>query len=139
MATIDDCTLQDIRRVRDRRGTLAFIEGGIDLGFEIKRIYYTYDVPSQSTRAGHAHRALRQMYIAVSGAFDVVLDDGRKRRTVTLNRPDVGLNLVPGIWREIVNFSTNAVLLVLASEHYDEADYIRRYADFKAAVKDGTL
>jgi len=139
MATIDDCTLQDIRRVRDRRGTLAFIEGGIDLGFEIKRIYYTYDVPSQSTRAGHAHRALRQMYIAVSGAFDVVLDDGRKRRTVTLNRPDVGLNLVPGIWREIVNFSTNAVLLVLASEHYDEADYIRRYADFKVAVKDGTL
>jgi dTDP-4-dehydrorhamnose 3,5-epimerase-like enzyme len=139
MASVDDCNLQSIRKAVDRRGTLAFVEGGLDIGFEIKRVYYTYDVPSQSTRAGHAHRALRQMYIAVSGAFDVVLDDGRMRRTVTLNRPDVGLTIVPGIWREIINFSTNAVLLVLASEHYDETDYIRRYADFRAAVKEGSL
>lgn len=139
MASVDDCTLQPIRKVVDRRGTLAFLEGGIDLEFDIKRIYYIYDVPSQSTRAGHAHLALRQMYIALSGSFDVRLDDGRSRRTVTLNRPDIGLNLVPGIWRDVRNFSTNALLLVLASEHYDEADYIRRYADFKAAVKGGRL
>lgn len=139
MASIDDCTLKSVRKSVDRRGTLAFLEGGVDTGFEIKRVYYTYDVPSQSTRAGHAHRALRQMYLALSGSFDVLLDDGKRRRTVTLNRPDVGLSLVPGIWREIHNFSTNAVLLVLASEHYDEADYIRRYSDFKAAVKAGTL
>jgi len=139
MASVDDCTLQPIRKVVDRRGTLAFIEGGMDVGFDIKRIYYIYDVPSQSTRAGHAHLALRQMYIALSGSFDVRLDDGRQRRTVSLNRPDTGLLLVPGIWRDVRNFSTNAILMVLASEHYDEADYIRRYADFKAAVKEGRL
>lgn len=139
MATIDDCRLHPIRKVVDRRGTLAFIEGGSEFGFDIKRVYYTYDVPSQSTRAGHAHRALRQIYIALSGSFDVALNDGRHRRTVTLNRPDQGLELVPGIWRDIRNFSTNALLLVLASEHYDEADYIRRYADFKAAVRRGEL
>jgi len=139
MASVDDCRLHPIRKVVDRRGTLAFIEGAMDIDFEIKRVYYTYDVPSQSTRAGHAHRALRQVYIALSGSFDVVLSDGRHRRTVTLNRPDQGLELVPGIWRDIRNFSANALLLVLASEHYDEGDYIRRYADFKAAVRRGKM
>lgn len=139
MPSVHDCRLMDIRTVFDHRGAIAFVEGGIDIPFEIKRVYMTYDIPTYATRAGHAHRALRQLYIATSGAFDVILDDGREKRSVTLSRPAVGLLIGPGIWREITNFSANACLLVLASAHYDETDYIREHADFLAEVAAGTL
>ena len=132
MASVDDCRLMDIRTVFDHRGTIAITEGGIDLGFEIKRVYWTFDIPSKATRAGHAHRTLQQLYVAVSGSFEVQLDDGVRQSGVRLYRPDQGLLLVPGIWREISHFSSNACLLVMASEHYDEADYIREHRDFLA-------
>lgn len=135
MASVDDCRLIEIRSVFDHRGSIAFIEGGIDIPFEIKRVYLTDDIPTYATRAGHAHKSLRQLYVAASGAFDVHLDDGTRTRSVTLSRPSVGLLIGPGIWREILNFSANASLLVLASALFDETDYIRERDAFQAAVE----
>ena len=114
----------------DGRGNLAVIENNI-LQYKIKRVYYLYDIPSDATRGGHAHINLRQSLIALSGSFDVVLDDGKERKTITLNKPNKALLIPTGIWRELENFSSGAVCLVLASEVYDEADYIRGYEDFK--------
>lgn len=116
--------------VRDRRGNLTFVEGDKHAPFEIRRVYYLYDVPGGATRAGHAHRSLQQLLIAVSGSFDVVLDDGRTREVVTLNRSYIGLYIPQLVWREIENFSSGSVCLVLASEHYDEADYIHDHDEF---------
>ena len=121
----------DLPVVHDVRGSLCVAEGGA-LPFEIARVYYLYDVPSGSMRAGHAHKALQQLVIAVSGSFDVRLDDGRRTETVTLNRPHRGLLIGPMLWREIENFSSGAVCLVLASAAYDEADYYRDYTEFQA-------
>ncbi|MDB5971546.1 MAG: WxcM-like protein [Hydrocarboniphaga sp.] len=132
MATVDDCRLMDIRTVFDHRGTIAIVESELDVGFPIRRVYWTFDIPSQAVRAGHAHRALQQVYVAASGSFEVLLDDGERQSSIRLYRPDQGLLLVPGIWREISHFSSNACLLVIASELYDEADYIRDHADFLA-------
>lgn len=139
MADVDDCVMLEIPTVHDTRGKISFLQGGVDFDFEIRRVYYTYDIPTLSTRAGHAHRALRQVYIALSGSMEVHLDDGRRQRTVTLARPDRGLAIGPGIWREISGFSSNAVLLVVASEHYDEDDYYRDYEEFRAAVAAGVF
>lgn len=122
--------LLDMPVVADPRGNLCFIESGQHVPFEIKRVYYLYDVPSQSTRAGHAHHALHQLLIALSGSFDVRLHDGIRDERVTLNRPNRGLHIGPGTWRDIDNFSSGAVCLVLASAHYDESDYIRDFDDF---------
>lgn len=116
--------------VTDPRGNLCFVESGQHVPFEIKRVYYLYDVPSQSTRAGHAHHVLHQLLIALSGSFDVRLHDGRREERVALNRPNRGLHIGPGTWRDIDNFSSGSVCLVLASEHYEEADYIRDFDDF---------
>lgn len=116
--------------VRDRRGNLTFVEGDRHAPFEIRRVYYLYDVPGGATRAGHAHRGLQQLLIAVSGSFDVVLDDGRTREVVTLNRSYIGLFIPQLVWREIENFSSGSVCLVLASEHYDEDDYIHDHDEF---------
>jgi dTDP-4-dehydrorhamnose 3,5-epimerase-like enzyme len=116
--------------IHDRRGNLTFVEGERHAPFEIKRVYYLYDVPGGAARAGHAHRSLRQLLIAVAGSFDVVLDDGRQREVVTLNRSYIGLYLPQLVWREIENFSSGSVCLVLASEHYDEDDYIHDYDEF---------
>jgi len=124
----------DLPVVSDPRGNLCFAESGRHVPFDIQRVYYLYDVPSQSTRAGHAHRALYQLLIAVSGSFDVKLHDGVREATVTLNRPNRGLLIGPMQWRDIDNFSSGAVCLVLASRHYDEADYIRDFDDFLAAA-----
>ena len=137
MAHVDDCSLIDIRSVYDERGTIAFVEGGVDIGFEIRRLYWTFDIPSRATRAGHAHLTLRQLYVAVSGSFDVVLDDGRRTRTLRLSRPDQGLTLGPGIWRELRNFSSNACLLAAASAPFDEADYVRERERFQVLVDAG--
>lgn len=113
----------------DGRGNLSVIEKDI-LPYEIKRVYYLYDVPSTSSRGGHAHKKLQQFLIALSGSFDVVLDNGKQRRAITLNRPDRGLLIPNGIWRELENFSSGAVCLSLVSEVYDELDYIRDYEKY---------
>lgn len=116
---------------RDQRGNLAFIEGRQHVPFDIERVYYLYDVPSGSERAGHAHRQLRQLIIAVAGSFSVHLDNGQSQETINLNRSHVGILMGPMVWRVIDNFSSGAVCLVLASRHYDEADYIRNYEEFR--------
>ena len=116
--------------IPDVRGKLSFIEGGRHVPFDIARVYYLYDVPSAAVRGGHAHKELQQLIIAVSGSFDVRLDTGRVQRTVQLNRPSVGLLIGTRIWREIDNFSSGGVCLVLASEPYDEDDYYRDYDIF---------
>lgn len=121
--------------ISDPRGNLSFIESNTHLPFEIARVYYLYDVPSGSVRAGHAHKALDQLLIAVAGSFDVRLHDGVNQERVTLNRPHVGLHIGPMQWREIDNFSSGSVCLVLASTPYDEADYIRDFDAFLARVR----
>ncbi len=129
---IEDCKIIDLRKIHDVRGNLTPIEGGVDIPFEIKRIYYLYDVPSGESRGAHAHKELQQLIIAANGSFTITLDDGYNRKSFTLNRPYQGLYVVPGIWRDLDDFSSGAVLLCLASEHYIAEDYIRDYSDFKA-------
>ena len=123
--------LIDIPKIEDRRGNLSVIEGDC-VPFDIKRVYYLYDVPSGAFRGGHAHKKLYQFLVALSGSFDVRLKDGANEKIVTLNKPNKGLLIVPGIWRELENFSSGAVCLVLASEQFEEADYIRNYETFKS-------
>ncbi|OMQ08773.1 FdtA/QdtA family cupin domain-containing protein [[Flexibacter] sp. ATCC 35103] len=130
MTTIGDVQLIEIPKIQDRRGNLSVIEGTI-IPFASKRVYYLYDVPSGSKRGGHAHKKQQEFLIALSGSFDVVLKDGKSTQTVTLNRPNLGLLIVDGIWRELCNFSSGAVCLVLASDEFDEEDYIREYKNFK--------
>lgn len=120
----------ELPKIVDARGNLTMIESGQHLPFDIARAYYIYDVPSGSTRAGHAHKCLRQLFLALSGSFSLHLEDGRNRETLLLNRPHSGVLVEAGVWRTIDNFSGGAVCLVLASMHYNEADYIRSYEDF---------
>ena len=133
---INDIQLTEIRKISDGdgRGNLSVIEKDV-LPYEIKRVYYLYGVPSDGTRGGHAHKELQQFLIALSGSFDVVLDDGETRRTITLNRPNKGLLIPCGMWRELENFSAGAVCLSLVSAEYDEEDYIRDYDDFIQQTK----
>lgn len=130
---IKDLKLTDIAKISDPdgRGNLSVIEKDV-LPFGIKRVYYLYDVPSDSSRGGHAHIELQQFLIALSGSFDVVLDDGTTRTSITLNRPNKGLYIPNGIWRELENFSAGAVCLSLVSDVYKESDYIRDYQQFKS-------
>lgn len=121
--------------VHEPRGNLSFIEGGVHVPFEIKRVYYLYDVPGGAMRGGHAHKELQQVIIALSGSFDVVLDDGHSRQKVSLNRGYHGLYMANMIWRELENFSSGAVCMVLASERYQESDYIRDHDEFLRAVR----
>lgn len=132
--TIRDCSIINLPKVSDPRGNLTFIEGGRHLPFEFKRIFYLYDVPGGAWRAGHALKTCHQFLIAASGSFDVILDDGVERQRFHLNRSYYGLYIPPLIWREIDNFSSGSVSLVLASEFYDEQDYFRDYKDFSKAV-----
>jgi glyoxylate utilization-related uncharacterized protein len=132
---LDRARIVELRRIANPKGNLTPIEGNHDVPFDIKRVYYLYDVPGGENRGGHAHRALEQVIIAVSGSFDVVLDDGTDRRSFFLNRSYYGLYVPPMLWRELENFSSGSVSLVLASATYDEADYIRDYDEFVAAVK----
>jgi oxalate decarboxylase/phosphoglucose isomerase-like protein (cupin superfamily) len=132
--SLSDARLIDLRRIANPKGNLTPIEGGIDVPFEIKRVYYLYDVPGGESRGGHAHRELEQFIVAASGSFEVVLDDGQERRSWFLNRSWYGLYVPKMAWRELVNFSSGSVCLVLASAHYDEADYFRAYEDFVAAL-----
>lgn len=129
-STINECKLVDLRKISDPRGNLTPIEGGMDIPFDVKRIYYLYDVPSGESRGAHAHKELRQLIIAANGSFTITLDDGTNKKSFTLNRPYQGLLIVPGIWRDLDDFSSGAVLLCLASEHYMAEDYIRDYEEF---------
>lgn len=130
MNSIEDCRLLEFPRITDPRGALTFIENDRQIPFSLKRIYYLYDVPGGATRAGHSHRALQQVLIAMSGSFDVHVDDGVNRKTFHLNRSYMGLYIPCMIWRELDNFSSGSVCMSLASEFYEEADYYRSYQDF---------
>jgi dTDP-4-dehydrorhamnose 3,5-epimerase-like enzyme len=132
--TLADCRIQELPKISDPRGNLTFIEAGRHVPFDIQRVYYLYDVPGGAERGGHAHRQLRQLIVAMSGSFDVVLDDGTEKRRYHLNRSYQGLYICPMIWRELDNFSSGSVCMVLASEHYDEADYFRDHDIFLDAV-----
>jgi dTDP-4-dehydrorhamnose 3,5-epimerase-like enzyme len=131
---IEKCKLIDLPKIHDPRGNLTFIENMKHIPFEIRRVYYLYDVPGGSLRAGHAHKKLHQFLIAMSGSFDVTVDDGNHRLKYHLNRSYYGLYIPPLLWREIDNFSSGSVCLALASDFFDEADYFRHYPEFKRAV-----
>ncbi len=133
--SLKKCQLIDLPKIFESRGNLTFIEGNKNIPFDIKRVYYLYDVPGGSARGGHAHKALHQLIIAMSGSFDVHLDDGVEKKTVHLNRSYFGLYVCPMIWREIDNFSSGSVCLVLASDYYDEEDYYRNYSQFNLSIK----
>lgn len=127
---IDNCKIVELPKITDPRGNLTFIEGGDHIPFDIQRVYYLYDVPGGAERGGHAHKGLHQLIIAMSGSFDVVLDDGKNKKRVHLARSYYGLYVCPMIWRELDNFSSGSVCMVLASNKYDEADYYRNYNEF---------
>ena len=127
--TVHECRIVDIRKYTDNRGYLAVIEGGDDIPFEIKHIYYLYMVP-EAARGAHAHKQLQQLLVATSGSVDITLDDGKEKKTFHLDRPWKGLLVVPGLWRDLDNFSGGTVLMCLASEHYEAEDYIREYDEF---------
>jgi len=129
-STIYNCCVLELNKIHNRSGNITVIENLKHIPFEVKRVYYLYDVPGGGERGGHAHKELRQLIIAASGCFDIVLDDGKNKKVVELNRPYYGLYVLPGIWREIINFSSGAICLVLASEVYHKDDYIRGYQDF---------
>jgi len=133
--SIEKCRLVDVPKISNPSGNLTFIEGGRHIPFEIKRVYYLYDVPGGAERGGHAHKALHQLIIAMSGSFDILLDDGYQRKSYHMNRSYYGLYLCPMVWREINNFSSGAVCLALASAPYDESDYIRNYDVFIVAAR----
>lgn len=128
--TVFDCRVLQLPKVNNPAGNLTAINSSMDIPFEIKRVYFLYDLPAGEERGGHAHYELQQLIIASSGSFDVVLKDGKDERVVTLNRPFTGLLMVPGIWRELRNFSSGSISLVLASDHFRESDYIRDYQEF---------
>jgi hypothetical protein len=128
------CRLIDLPRIAEPRGNLTFVENGRHIPFDIRRVYYLYDIPGGAERGGHAHRRLQQLLIAIAGSFDVVVDDGRKRQRYHLNRSYFGLYLPPMTWRELDNFSSGSVCLVLASDPYDEADYYRDYQTYLNAL-----
>lgn len=131
--SVRDCRLVELPKIGEPRGNLTFIEGGVHIPFDIRRVYYLYDVPGGASRAGHGHRDLQQFIIAMSGSFQVVVDDGRQRKSFQLNRSYYGLYIPRMIWREIEDFSSGAVCTVLASTLYEEADYFRDYSEFQAA------
>ncbi len=132
--TIQACKLIDLPKISDPRGNLTFIETDRHVPFAFKRVYYLYDVPGGAERGGHAHRKLHEFVVAMSGSFDVVLNDGRERKVFHLNRSYHGLYISPMVWRELGNFSSGSVCLVLASDYYDESDYHRDYDVFLKAV-----
>ncbi|MDE6453949.1 MAG: FdtA/QdtA family cupin domain-containing protein [Muribaculaceae bacterium] len=136
-ARVHDCDILELDRHHSRRkGDLSVVSGGHTVPFDVRRVYYLYDVPGGESRGGHAHRRLQQLIIAAAGSFTVTLDDGHLKRRFTLNRPYHALLVRPGIWRTIDDFSSGAVCLVLASDHYDEAEYLRRYSDFLSFRKE---
>lgn len=135
---LPNCRLIDLPRIADPRGNLTFVEGGAHIPFDVRRVYYLYDVPGGAERGGHAHKELEQLIIALSGSYEVVLDDGLERRSVFLNNPSQGLLMPRMVWRELQNFSSGAVCLVLASALYSEEDYYRDYDAYRIARTEGS-
>ncbi len=135
MSQLSEVRTIDLPKIADQRGNLTFVEGGRHIPFDIKRVYYLYDVPGGAERGGHAHKELRQFIIAMSGSFDVVLDDGCAKKRFHLNRSYYGLYVPTMLWRELDNFSSGAVCMVMASNFYDEKDYYRDYDEFVRAAK----
>jgi len=130
-SSVFDCSIIELdKHHSDRKGNLTVVENGVTLPFDVKRVYYLYDVPGGESRGSHAHRELEQLIIAASGSFTVTLDDGKAKRSFFLNRPYQGLYVKPGLWRDLEDFSSGAVCLVLASEIYQKEDYIRNYDEF---------
>lgn len=132
--SIQNCSIIELPKIPDPRGNLTFIEENRHIPFEIKRVYYLYDVPGGAERGGHAHKELNQLIVAMSGSFDVILDDGKEKRRFHMNRSYYGLYICPMIWRELDNFSSGSVCMVLASNFYDESDYYRDYKQFIDAL-----
>lgn len=130
MSSVYDCHLMTLPKIHNRAGNITALNNNIDLPFEVRRVYYLYDIPGGESRGGHAHIELEQLIVAVSGSFDVIIDDGHNKKSISLNRPYYGLHITPGIWRELNNFSSGAICLVLASKEYNEQDYIRSYEKF---------
>ena len=131
--TVYDCSFVELPKVEIREGNITALNGGVDLPFEIKRVFYPYDIPGGVTRGGHAHRNCHEFLVAASGSFEVVLDDGVNRRIVMLNRPYQGLHILPGIWSAEQEFSSGSICLALTSDVYDDDDYIRDYDEFLAS------
>jgi dTDP-4-dehydrorhamnose 3,5-epimerase-like enzyme len=131
---IESCRLIELPKIHDRRGNLTFVEGGEHIPFDISRVYYLYDVPGGAERGGHAHKKLQQLIIAMSGSFDVVLNDGNEKKRFHLNRSYVGLYVPTMIWRELDNFSSGSVCMVLASNRYHESDYYRDYHQYLSVL-----
>jgi hypothetical protein len=127
---VSDCSLIELPKIENRSGNLTSIQNSIEIPFDIKRIFYLYDIPGGKDRGAHAHLECHQFLIAGSGSFDVLLDDGKSKKLVTLNQPYKGLHIPPGIWASEINFSSGSICLVLASHKYDEKDYIREYGEF---------
>lgn len=130
VTTVYDCNLIQLPKVHNPAGNITAVNNEQEVPFQVKRVYYLYDIPGGEARGAHAHKELQQLIVAASGSFDIILDDGRIKRTVHLNRPDFGLFMPAGLWRELSNFSSGAICLVLASQEYDAEDYIRDYAKF---------
>ena len=128
--TVFDCGLIHLPKIGNRNGSITSINGEVELPSEINRVFYLYDIPGGESRGAHAHKDCHQFLIAVSGSFEVVLDDSKTRRQILLNQPNIALHIVPGIWASEVNFSSGSICLVLASHQYDENDYIRDYKSY---------
>jgi len=139
MATIDDAKIVELPKFLDARGNLSFVEQNNHIPFEIERTYWIYDVPGGEFRGGHAYRTNEEFIIALSGAFDVVVDDGQEKKTFLLNRSYYGLYVPAGLWREMKNFSTNSFALEFGSTQYDEKDYVRYYNEFRKLKRDGKI
>lgn len=139
MPSVQDCRIMNFSKINDTRGNLSFIEAGRPLPFQIQRVYWIYDVPGGEVRGGHAYRELQEFFVALSGSFDVVLDDGKERKVFSINRSYFGLYVPNMIWRNLENFSTNAVCMIMASLPYSQGDYVRDYESFIHLVTKGGL
>lgn len=133
--TVFDCTLVTLEKNHQEKGNLTVVTNNHNIPFEVKRVYYLYDIPGGEERGAHAHKELQQLIFALSGSFDITVDDGKSKRTIFLSRPNIGLLMPPGLWRELNNFSSGSICVVLASQEYSESDYIRDYQEFKAYKK----
>ena len=133
--SVFDCDIVHFPKIHNRAGNITSIQNNIEIPFSVQRIYYLYDIPGGESRGAHGHKELEQLVIAASGSFDITIDDGKNKKTVQLSRPYMGLHIKPGIWRDITNFSSGSICLVLASHCYTEADYLRNYDEFLAYVK----
>jgi len=130
MTTVYDCPLIYLQKIGDRKGNITAVNNNKEIPFEVKRVFYLYDIPGGESRGAHAHKECHQFLIAVSGSFEVLLDDGKIKKQVQLNTPNIGLHIPPGIWASEVNFSSGSICLVLASEEYNEEDYLRGYNNY---------